>query len=78
MTAKEKRAFILNFCKQVGKKLANEVPRMPEHWNGHELREYVADEFDSERFMRNPYNRRRFTAEIRRYERTKRAMWGRS
>lgn len=75
MTTKQKRAFVLSHCKAVAKKIADEVARMPEHWNGHELREYIADEFHNERFMRNPYNRRRFARSIRRYERDKRMMW---
>ena len=59
MTRAKKRAFIRNLCKSVANHLITKVDAMPEEWDGHELREAVADAFDRERTIgsRNRYTR---------------------
>jgi hypothetical protein len=46
MTAAEKKRFIRDLIATVQKDVLAKVPAMPEEWDGHELRQYVADKFD--------------------------------
>lgn len=49
MTTKEKRAFIKGLMRSVQVDILAKVPLMPAGWDGHELREYIADQFERER-----------------------------
>ena len=66
MNLKEQRELLEAFCQSVCAKMLRESSNWPEHWNGHELRELAAREFDNERTnaMRTDRGRvRRFNRE---------------
>ncbi len=46
MNAAEKRRFIRDLIRNVQADILAKVEKMPEDWDGHELRRYVADTFD--------------------------------
>jgi hypothetical protein len=48
-TLKWKRAFIRSFFKSMRTSLLRQVPNLPRHWDGHQLRELIADQFEWER-----------------------------
>lgn len=43
MTEQEKVRFINDLCDSIKKDILSNVPKMPEEWDGHELRQYIAD-----------------------------------
>jgi hypothetical protein len=45
MTQAEQRRFIRELIGNVKKEVIANVPKMPEYWNGIELRQYIADKF---------------------------------
>ncbi|MBS3648810.1 hypothetical protein KEU06_09350 [Pseudaminobacter sp. 19-2017] len=45
MTKREKRRFIRELISAVQKSILDRVPDMPEEWDGHELRAYIAEKF---------------------------------
>ena len=45
MTQAQKRTFVRNITKSVRDHVIGLVGHMPEEWDGHELRQYLADEF---------------------------------
>jgi predicted glycoside hydrolase/deacetylase ChbG (UPF0249 family) len=47
MTRDEQRMLLLELLAQVEQALLEKLPRVPEHWDGHELRHWIADEFRS-------------------------------
>lgn len=49
MTTTEKRRFIRQLTKSIAKEAIEAARRMPQSWDGHELREYLADKFDASR-----------------------------
>ena len=53
MTPREKRRFIRSFLNAVRDGLLREVPKMPESWDGHDLRQLAADCFEWERSERS-------------------------
>lgn len=64
MTKKEKRVFVRNYLASFRKQLLAEVERMPEDWDGFELRQYIAELFafevrDMGRSRKRAYNRAR-------------------
>jgi hypothetical protein len=48
MTKAEKRKFIKDLTAAVARDAIAKIDRMPEEWDGHELRRYLADQFDRE------------------------------
>jgi len=44
-----KRAFIRSLCGSIEVAVLAAVPQMPADWDGHELRELIAEVFNSER-----------------------------
>lgn len=46
MTKREKTKFIRDLIAAVQKDIVKKVGEMPEEWDGHELRRYVADKFE--------------------------------
>lgn len=49
MTKTEKKKFIKSLCDSIRDDLVKKVERMPDEWDGHELRELIADLADRER-----------------------------
>ena len=45
MTQAEQRRFIRELIGNVKGEIIANVPKMPEYWNGIELRQYIADKF---------------------------------
>ncbi len=45
MTRTEQRRFIRELVRNVGRDLLKQVPRVPKEWDGHELRQLIADRF---------------------------------
>lgn len=50
-TARGKAAFVRNLIRAVEADIRKDVEFMPETWDGHELREYIAEKFEYERSM---------------------------
>jgi hypothetical protein len=77
MTKKEQKAFVRGLIDGVKKAVLKECDLMPEDWDGHELREYVSDAFQSERShlllkgggRRTVYRRAKYEIDIRRNHR---------
>ena len=46
MTYDEKMHFVAELIEGVRKDIFLKVPLMPEEWDGHELRRYIADRFE--------------------------------
>ena len=51
MTRDDQAAFIKSLCDSVRDHALGKLSAMPEGWDGMELREYLADQFDRERHM---------------------------
>ena len=45
MTKNEKREFIDSFVRSVWRDVVDLIPKMPEEWDGHQLRVYIIDKF---------------------------------
>jgi hypothetical protein len=48
MTLKEKRAFVRSLTNSVRNAILARTDAMPAEWDGHELRQFLADEFARE------------------------------
>lgn len=46
MTPADKRKFIKSLCDSTRDHILGKVDAMPDNWDGHELRRYIADEFE--------------------------------
>lgn len=60
MNAAAKRKFIRELIANIQRDVLKAVPNMPEHWDGHELRRYIADRFEESAFTvgrKGPYGR---------------------
>jgi hypothetical protein len=63
MTDSDKRVFIHDLCENVKNSLLDSVDRMPEEWDGHELRQLIADRFALASWtLKEKNNRRRYRA----------------
>lgn len=65
MNAAEKQLFIAMLCNRVRDSIIAKIERMPEEWDGHELRRLIADTFEHEAWTvrkgsRDPAYRRRY------------------
>jgi hypothetical protein len=69
MEKTKKKEFIKNLCNEVRDGLLRNVDKFPEDWDGHELREIIADEFDRERSLS-----RMGQGRVRAYKRERAAM----
>lgn len=49
MDPTEKRKFVADLFRAVETSIQSNIDKMPDNWDGHELREYIADRFDAER-----------------------------
>ena len=59
MTKKDKKRFIRELIQSVTKEILDKVDKMPEEWDGHELRQFLADNFqDCSNLMRKDYRSR--------------------
>lgn len=67
MTRREKKKFIRSLCESVHAALQAKVDQMPEEWDGMELRELIAEKFDRERYMSDPYRKRDYRRRLRDY-----------
>jgi hypothetical protein len=52
LTRDEKEQFIKDLMGNVQSMILNKLDRVPEEWDGYELREWIADAFDWERLDR--------------------------
>ena len=59
MTKKEKRTFIHNFMASVEGFLIGKLDKVPDTWDGRELREWIAGQFEYERTLNKREDRRR-------------------
>ena len=61
MDAKQKQRFIKDLCNAIRNGLVEDVRKMPEHWDGHELRAIIAERAKAQLSvpMQNPYGGRR-------------------
>jgi hypothetical protein len=48
MNEEEKRIFVANLCDDIRNSILRRVERMPDEWDGIELRQFIADEFQAE------------------------------
>lgn len=48
-TPEGKREFITNLCDNVRDEMISKIAKMPEEWDGHELRELLSAKFEYER-----------------------------
>lgn len=65
MNAAEKQLFIATLCNSVRDSIIAKIERMPQEWDGHELRRLIADAFEHEAWIvrkdtRVPAHRRRY------------------
>lgn len=70
MNAKQKRQFVRALIRGTQKAILAKVSQMPPEWDGHELRAYIADQFEANKVTvgrRDAYGRayRQRTAEYR-------------
>lgn len=45
MSARDKKDFINELCDSIKETILGNVAKMPATWDGHELRQYIADKF---------------------------------
>ena len=76
MTKKEQKAFARGLIDAVKKAILVECALMPEEWDGHEIREYIADAFETERShllikgaRKTVYRRAKYEIDLRRNHR---------
>lgn len=68
MDKQEKRRFIEDLCASIQETAINAISKMPEEWDGLELRELLADKFIESCLMsRGPGNKARFRKRLRDY-----------
>ena len=65
-----KRRIIKELMTSALKEILEKVSRMPNEWDGIELREYLADYFDHCRHMGHPRKRGEFRTRLRDYQNT--------
>jgi hypothetical protein len=60
MTVEEKVSFLVSFCNDMRDAATAKAKDMPDNWDGHELRKYMADKFAWEvtELMRNGRSKR--------------------
>lgn len=58
MNAAEKKAFIETICDRVRDEIIEKIPKMPEEWNGFQLRELVGEMFQREKMNMSRRQRR--------------------
>lgn len=52
LTKAQKAKFVRQLCRSVEKSVIAQIPKMPDEWDGHELRELLAETFDRETTLR--------------------------
>lgn len=58
MTTTDQKKFIKSLCNSIRDELCRKTVSMPVSWNGHQLREIIADKFDYERTLKRCYGAR--------------------
>ena len=51
MTKKEQRAFVRDLIASVQRGMLEDIRRVPESWDGRELRQWIADRFEQNTMM---------------------------
>jgi hypothetical protein len=59
MTRREQRAFVRELIENVQKGMLDDIRRVPENWDDHELRQWVADRFERSTMMDAAHNGQR-------------------
>jgi hypothetical protein len=62
MTTQEKTAFVNELIENIRHDVLTRVPLTPDTWDGHELRELIADRFDMARSLKRCHGRPRVRA----------------
>ena len=62
MNLEEKKSFIHSLTQQVRDAVLKAADSMPEEWDGHEIRRYLADQFEREAFTWERQSRKRKSA----------------
>ncbi len=60
MTEAQKETFVRELISNVQADILRRIPEMPDEWDGHELRRYIADKFDESAITvgrKGPYGR---------------------
>ncbi len=58
MTRKQQRHFVRELISAVHKEILAKLPNVPEEWDGHELRQLIADHFQASSFTLRQWKRR--------------------
>lgn len=64
MNEEQKREFIRDLIQVMQSRIENAIPKMPENWDGIELRQYVADCFASNVMKMKGTRQRDYTNEV--------------
>ena len=64
MTNKEKRRFVREMMSTVTKEVLANIPKMPEYWNGKQLRQYIADRFQDSCMTMSKTDKHSYTNEV--------------
>jgi hypothetical protein len=66
VTRKQQRAFVVELIDAVRRDILRQLPRVPEDWDGHELRQLIADHFQKASFTLPRMRRRklRYKSEV--------------
>ena len=65
MNKENKKEFIEIFVTSVKEKILNNIDKIPEHWNGVELRHLVYQNFRQENNMINPYCKKQYRRRLK-------------
>jgi len=60
MNKKDKVRFIKDLCNSVKNELISKIDKIPENWDGYELRELIAQKFRSESYLMNDKRSKRY------------------
>lgn len=60
MDAATKREFVCDLIDTVRDEILGKLDRVPQNWDGHELREYIADKFGWQRGNLSPSDKREY------------------
>lgn len=64
MTPSEKAKFIRDLCDNCRDELMKRVMSMPDYWDGHEIRRYVADHFAHQIYEMNRARLREYRNDV--------------
>ena len=64
MTQAEKEKFINDLVGHVRREIVESIPKMPEEWDGHELRLYIAEKFSDKKNKLAPSRLKAYASEV--------------